>query len=371
MTMSDETSPYLITDDDREKYGDLTKLNNPKLSDREMAAKVVWLDRQSVDFLGVIYSARDRIMHLAVKVADLEAQLAAATLDIAENDKVIDELRDTEVAEPKPVQRYVQLGSALLPTVDIGDWVRAEDYDALASRISIFIAQGVPVKEFLAEQREEGSVRESLSNLIFGKARVSGLTPFNPLNAASNVQSGAKAEDTRLERAERALTRAGFTYLEGAAEWKPPLGKRPVFIEVDAGDHTHWVSLLSKLESPYHDDSFNLIWDEAIGKAIEVIQSNCGDTPKPKAVGYVMQARQVGGDKGFSWTEDNENFPRDIWQRKPVIYMEQDDAEYLEGYLEECRDTAAEGIRYWKDQYDALVKQERTYGEDKPADTEG
>lgn len=38
--------------------------------------------------------------------------------------------------------------------------------------------------------------------------------------------------DERLERAERALKRAGFTYLEGAAEWKPPLGKPPRFIPV-------------------------------------------------------------------------------------------------------------------------------------------
>lgn len=28
----------------------------------------------------------------------------------------------------------------------------------------------------------------------------------------------------RLDRAERALTRAGFTYTEGAQEWKPPIG---------------------------------------------------------------------------------------------------------------------------------------------------
>lgn len=33
----------------------------------------------------------------------------------------------------------------------------------------------------------------------------------------------------RAERAERALQRAGYTYLEGAAEWRPPLGKRPNF----------------------------------------------------------------------------------------------------------------------------------------------
>jgi len=360
MTMSDETSPHLITDDDREKYGDLTKLNNPKLSDREMAAKVVWLDRQSVDFLGVIYTARDRIMHLAVKVADLEAKLAAAKADIAENDKVIDELREVKrTQELQLCKRYFD--NVVMPS------------------------------------------------------ELEGLTPFNKLNAASNVRSGARGEthtsdnvwrittpeqrnvfytedvveadrfadmghtverhskidSEKWERAERALKRAGFTYLEGAAEWKPPLGKRPVFIEVGAGDYTHWVSLLSKLESPYHDDSFNLVWDEAIGKAIEVIHSNCGDTPKPKAVGYVMQARQVGGDKGFSWTEDNENFPRDIWQRKPVVYMDQDDAEYLEGYLKEVAGVAAEGIKYCKDRYDALVKQERTYGEDKPADTEG
>lgn len=36
----------------------------------------------------------------------------------------------------------------------------------------------------------------------------------------------------RLARAKRALTHAGFTYVEGAAEWKPPLGKPPRFIEV-------------------------------------------------------------------------------------------------------------------------------------------
>jgi hypothetical protein len=37
----------------------------------------------------------------------------------------------------------------------------------------------------------------------------------------------------RLDRAERALRRAGFQDL-GGEEWKPPLGKPPIFIEVSA-----------------------------------------------------------------------------------------------------------------------------------------
>lgn len=39
----------------------------------------------------------------------------------------------------------------------------------------------------------------------------------------------------RLERAERALVRAGWTYTEGAEEWKPPLGQSalPLLDELD------------------------------------------------------------------------------------------------------------------------------------------
>lgn len=37
----------------------------------------------------------------------------------------------------------------------------------------------------------------------------------------------------RLARAERALIRAGYTYLEGAAEWKPPLGARPTMLAAE------------------------------------------------------------------------------------------------------------------------------------------
>lgn len=37
----------------------------------------------------------------------------------------------------------------------------------------------------------------------------------------------------RAERAERAATRAGYTYTEGAAEWRPPIGKPPRFRESD------------------------------------------------------------------------------------------------------------------------------------------
>lgn len=38
-----------------------------------------------------------------------------------------------------------------------------------------------------------------------------------------------------LDRAERALVRAGWTYTEGAAEWKPPLGPSasPLLDEID------------------------------------------------------------------------------------------------------------------------------------------
>src|ERR1700722_7499416 len=122
--MSTESSNdrNIITDEDRKLYGDLSSLSNGHLTDREVAAKVVWLERQDLNFIGVTYSARDRIMHLSVKVkgledecyrrqqvlesyfdqseelkskvADLEAQLAAAKADIAENDKVIADLRD-------------------------------------------------------------------------------------------------------------------------------------------------------------------------------------------------------------------------------------------------------------------------------------
>lgn len=38
-------------------------------------------------------------------------------------------------------------------------------------------------------------------------------------------------ETARLERAEKALLDAGWTYKEGAAAWKPPLGKKPDFVE--------------------------------------------------------------------------------------------------------------------------------------------
>lgn len=43
----------------------------------------------------------------------------------------------------------------------------------------------------------------------------------------------APALQQRLERAERALLRSGFQDL-GGQEWKPPLGKPPIFIEVGA-----------------------------------------------------------------------------------------------------------------------------------------
>lgn len=38
----------------------------------------------------------------------------------------------------------------------------------------------------------------------------------------------------RLERAEKALIDAGWTYKEGAAAWKPPLGKKPDFVDPSA-----------------------------------------------------------------------------------------------------------------------------------------
>lgn len=38
----------------------------------------------------------------------------------------------------------------------------------------------------------------------------------------------------RLERAERTLTRAGWTYTEGAEEWRPPLGKPPLLDKAEA-----------------------------------------------------------------------------------------------------------------------------------------
>lgn len=38
-------------------------------------------------------------------------------------------------------------------------------------------------------------------------------------------------EAARLERAEKALIDAGWTYKEGSAAWKPPLGKKPDFVE--------------------------------------------------------------------------------------------------------------------------------------------
>ena len=50
---------------------------------------------------------------------------------------------------------------------------------------------------------------------------------------AIEMLTAAPALQQRLERAERALLRAGFQDL-GAQEWKPPLGKPPIFIEVGA-----------------------------------------------------------------------------------------------------------------------------------------
>ncbi|MDQ7981936.1 hypothetical protein QYH69_32450 [Paraburkholderia sp. SARCC-3016] len=67
-----------ITDEDRELYRDLAKLTNGHETHRDIAARVVWLNRDSLDFMLTIYAARDRIMHLAVRVADLEARLAAS-----------------------------------------------------------------------------------------------------------------------------------------------------------------------------------------------------------------------------------------------------------------------------------------------------
>src|SRR5258708_24082686 len=63
-----------IADVDHLTYGDLSVLARGHESDRQIAARVVWLDRESLDFMPTIYAARDRIMHLACRVATLEAQ---------------------------------------------------------------------------------------------------------------------------------------------------------------------------------------------------------------------------------------------------------------------------------------------------------
>lgn len=48
-------------------------------------------------------------------------------------------------------------------------------------------------------------------------------------------RASAQCSQERLERAERALSRAGWTYTEGAEEWKPPLGPSasPLLDEID------------------------------------------------------------------------------------------------------------------------------------------
>lgn len=61
----------------------------------------------------------------------------------------------------------------------------------------------------------------------------------------------------RLDRAERALTRSGFTLVEGAQEWKPPLGPSasPLLDRIDLltkrlGASAEWLSMaVSALES--------------------------------------------------------------------------------------------------------------------------
>ncbi|WNL63582.1 hypothetical protein ST4_024 [Aeromonas phage ST4] len=61
----------------------------------------------------------------------------------------------------------------------------------------------------------------------------------------------------RLDRAERALTRSGFTYTEGAQEWKPPIGPSasPLLDRIDQltkrlGASAEWLSMaVSALES--------------------------------------------------------------------------------------------------------------------------
>lgn len=55
----------------------------------------------------------------------------------------------------------------------------------------------------------------------------------------ANTSADAQTDPEQLARAERALTRAGYTYLEGAAEWKPPLGRRPAFIDDAQATQSH------------------------------------------------------------------------------------------------------------------------------------
>jgi hypothetical protein len=154
------------------------------------------------------------------------------------------------------------------------------------------------------------------------------------------------------------LINAGFTLLEGAAAWKPPLGKPPRFINIPA-DYTHWLNILRGLKCPYAmGTAFQRIWSEAIVQACNVLQdSGIVETQaNGPVVGYVMQARQSGGDTGFSWKEDDENFPRDIWERRPVGFIGSLDAEYLAAYEEECQETMAAGIKFWKAKYEALLQ---------------
>lgn len=61
----------------------------------------------------------------------------------------------------------------------------------------------------------------------------------------SVVMAPADPMRERLARAERALMHAGFTHLDGAAEWRPPIGPhrdKRKFRHVQTGEVVNWVS---------------------------------------------------------------------------------------------------------------------------------
>lgn len=159
---------------------------------------------------------------------------------------------------------------------------------------------------------------------------------LSPLCGAQHAESGKEADKVivadagklkaELERAKRALVRAGFQDL-GGTEWKPPLGKPPRFVTVEA-QQAAAPGLLNDLRDGYAsgffasgpddgDHRFTLHYDtaeqaEAAFMAVtSAIESSAPGTPEApteveKALLELMSIVRIHSDmteENFAWAE--------------------------------------------------------------------
>src|SRR5882672_40219 len=199
------------------------------------------------------------------------------------------------------IQRYA--ARVLSPTIDGGDVVMATDYDTLAAKLEVY-------KDLCAAMYQMAGVvgaPERFLDALY--AASAGEIQDNPIGTLLPT-SIAEFDDPRGEVV------TSYNY-EGQIVGVTRQNAEGQILSVIAEPRNP-----DSMEGPRVEQALN---NRHIGSNFDEVLKEDGvleevtATAEARVVGYVMLSK--GGDIGFSWKEDDTNFPREIWERKPVGFI--------------------------------------------------